>query len=116
MIVRKGVSQMKYADTWNLDAIFPGGTKSPELQTKLHTIKEEIQEYQNLIQEWSFAEDKSAEPLKAILKKRETIGKGLGQSGTFVQMWHDAYMNDEYANVALGQVMDLSSEVENLSI
>ena len=33
---------MKYTDTWDLDTIFPGGTKSPELQTKLHTIKAEI--------------------------------------------------------------------------
>ena len=106
---------MKYIDTWDLDAIFPGGTKSPELQTKLHNIKAEIQEYQKLIQEWNVAENKSADPLKAILKKQEIIEKGLGQSGTFVQMWHDAYMNDEYANVVMGQVMDLSSEVENLS-
>ena len=29
---------MKYIDTWDLEAIFPGGTKSPELQTKLHNI------------------------------------------------------------------------------
>jgi oligoendopeptidase F len=106
---------MKYTDTWDLDTIFPGGTKSPELQTKLHKIEGEIQEYQHLIQEWSFAEDKSADPLKRILQKQETIEKGLGQSGTFVQMWHDAYMNDEHANVVMGQVMDLSSRVENLS-
>ena len=44
---------MKYIDTWDLDAIFPGGTKSPELQTKLHNIKAEIQEYQKLIHEWN---------------------------------------------------------------
>ncbi|WML52607.1 M3 family oligoendopeptidase [Neobacillus sp. PS3-12] len=106
---------MKYTDTWDLDAIFPGGTKSPELQTKLHNIKEEIVEYQKLIQEWTFAEDKTADPLKAILKKRESIGKGIGQTGTFVHMWHDAYTKDEHANVVMGQVMDLSSEVENLS-
>jgi oligoendopeptidase F len=106
---------MKYADTWDLEAIFKGGTKSSELQTKLHNIKEEIQQYQKLIQEWNIAENKSADPLKAILNKQETIEKGLGQSGTFVQMWHDAYMNDEYANVVMGQVMDLSSRVENLS-
>ncbi len=39
---------MKYIETWDLDAIFPGGTKSPELQTKLHKINAEIQEYQNV--------------------------------------------------------------------
>ena len=30
-------------------------------------------------------------------------------------MCHDAYMDDEYANVAMGQIMELWSEVENLS-
>lgn len=106
---------MKYADTWDLDTIFPGGTKSPELQTKLHTIKEEIEVYQQFIRGWDFAEDKSAGTLKTILKKQESIEKGLGQSGTFVHMVHDAFMNDEHANVVMGQVMNLSSEVENLS-
>ena len=53
--------------------------------------------------------------LKEILQKEEKIEDGLGQSRTFVQMWHDAYMNDEYANVVMGQIIDLSSEVENLS-
>ena len=28
---------MKYVDTWDLDAIFPGGTKSPQLQDKIKT-------------------------------------------------------------------------------
>ncbi len=106
---------MKYIDTWDLDAIFPGRTKSPELQSKLHKIKVEIQEYQKLILEWNMTENKSVEPLKAILRKSETIDKGIGQSRTFVQMCHDAYMDDEFANVVMGQVMDLSSEVENLS-
>ena len=44
---------MKYIETWDLEAIFPGGTKSPELQTKLHNIHAEIQEYQTLIHEWN---------------------------------------------------------------
>ena len=44
---------MKYIDTWDLDSIFPGGTKSPELQTKLHNLKEEIQQYEKIIEEWN---------------------------------------------------------------
>ena len=88
---------MKYIETWDLEAIFQGGTKSPELQTKLHKIHAEIQEYQKLIHEWEMTIDKSVEPLKAILKKQEIIDKGIGQSGTFVQMWHDAFIDDEYA-------------------
>ncbi len=106
---------MKYIETWDLEAIFPGGTKSPELQSKLHKMKAELQDYQKLIHEWNITVDQSVEPLKAILKKQEIIDKGLGQSRTFVQMWHDAYMDDEDASVVMGQVMDLSSDAENLS-
>ena len=106
---------MKYIETWDLEAIFPGGTKSPELQSKLHKMKAELQDYQTLIHEWNITVDQSVEPLKAILKKQEIIDKGLGQSRTFVQMWHDAYTDDEDASVVMGQVMDLSSDAENLS-
>ncbi|WP_033827839.1 M3 family oligoendopeptidase [Bacillus andreraoultii] len=105
---------MKYIDTWDLDSIIPGGTKSPELQAKLKKIGEQIEEYEKLITAWNFAENKSAEPFKAILKKHETIEKGLAQSATFVQMWHDAFTNDEYANVVMGQVLDLDSKLENI--
>lgn len=106
---------MKYNNTWDLEAIIPGGTKSPELQTKLKSVKEGIEEYKRLIQEWNSLEEKSAEPLKQILAKQEAIEKGLGQGQVFVQMWHDAFMNDEYANVVMGQVMDLAAELENCS-
>ena len=106
---------MKYIDTWDLEVIFPGGTKSPELQAKLHTMKSQLQEYEKLIQDWNVAEDNPVETLQAILKRQEVIDKGLGQAGTFVQMWQDAYMNDEHANVVMGQVLDLASEGENLS-
>lgn len=107
--------QLKYADTWDLDAIFPGGTKSQELQEKFHNIKEEIKEYQTLILSWNVAENKSPEPLKKILHKEESVEKGLGQARTFVQMWHDAYTNDEHANVVMGQIIDLLGEVETYS-
>ena len=106
---------MKYNDTWDLDSIFPGGTKSPELQTKLHNLKDEIQQYEKMVGEWNVKDHQSTHLLKELLQKEEKIEDGLGQSRTFVQMWHDAYMNDEYANVVMGQIIDLSSEVENLS-
>lgn len=106
---------MKYIDTWDLEAVFPGGTKSAELAKKLHTIKEQLQVYERLILEWNMTAETGGEPLKAILKQGERIEKGLGQARAFVQMWQDAYMDDEYASVVMGQVLDLASEEENLS-
>ncbi len=111
----KGEEKMKYADTWDLESIFPGGTKSEELQKKIKSVETDIQAYQTLLRDWDFQEDPSVTTFKNILNKREKIAKGLGQSSTFVQMTHDAYMDDEHANVVMGQIMDLFSEVQKLS-
>ncbi|MEC2305960.1 MULTISPECIES: M3 family oligoendopeptidase [Heyndrickxia] len=105
---------MKYKNTWDLDAVIPGGTKSPELQEKLRGLKEEIGQYKSRLDGWAFSKDPSPEPFKGILKKQEETEKGLSQSATFVQMWHDAYMDDDYANVVMGQIMDLYSEMQKL--
>src|SRR5690625_1651910 len=108
-------SIVKYIDTWDLESIFPGGTNSKELKEKLSMVEKEIKEYETLLNKWHVTEDHSVEELKGILHKQEVIGKGLGQSGTFVKMWHDAYMDDEYASVMMGQVMELFGEVQKLS-
>ena len=45
---------MKYIDTWDLDSIFPGGTKSKELQAKLHTIKrKKLESMRTLVKSWN---------------------------------------------------------------
>lgn len=106
---------MKYVDTWDLDAIFPGGTKSPQLQEKLKQVEGQIEELKQLVANWNFSENKTADPLKAILAKRETIEKGLYQAATFINMYQDAYMDDQYANVVRGQVMELETELQKLS-
>ncbi|WP_339216903.1 M3 family oligoendopeptidase [Ornithinibacillus sp. FSL M8-0202] len=105
---------MKYIDTWDLETIFPGGTKSEELQAKLKDVQNQITAYQALLNDWDYS-SQSVDTFKTILNKQEVIGKGLGQAGTFVNMWHDAYMNDEHANVVKGQIMELYSEVQKLS-
>ena len=66
---------MKYVDTWDLDAIFPGGTKSPQLQDKLKQVEGNIEELKQQITSWNFTENKSAQPLKVILAQQETIEK-----------------------------------------
>lgn len=106
---------MKYKDTWDLDSIFPGGTKSAELQNKIQTIEEEIRQFETSLNRWQFQKDPSAETLLSILKEQEKIGKGLGQTSAFVQMCHDSFMDDEYANVVMGQILNLASEMQKLS-
>lgn len=106
---------MKYKNTWDLETIFSGGTNSDELQTKLESVNKDILKYGELLEEWDFTSNPSVDTFKQLLDQQEVIGKGLGQAGTFVSMWQDAYMDDSHAGVLMGRVMELSSEVQKLS-
>ncbi|WP_153721137.1 M3 family oligoendopeptidase [Sporosarcina cascadiensis] len=106
---------MKYHDTWDLETVFKGGTNSQEVQTKISSIKEEIAQYAKQLEGWNSEPAEDASALQVILKQQEVIGKGLGQVATFVNMWRDAFMDDEHASVVNGQVMELSSEIQQLA-
>ena len=106
---------MKYNSTWDLESIFAGGTNSEDVQVKLASIKEDLARYANQLNAWDSTPASDASTLCELLKKQEHIGKGLGQVGTFVSMWHDAFMDDEHASVVKGQVMELGSEIQQLS-
>ena len=106
---------MKYIDTWDLETIFPGGTKSEKLQKKIIDIKQQIKDYEFELSSWSYdGSQGSTDTLKKLLKMQEVIGKGIGQAGTFVRMSLDAYMDDEYGHVVYGQVVELMSDMRKL--
>lgn len=106
---------MKYNDTWDLETIFTGGTKSADVQTKIAAIKKDITVYADQLKAWESDPATDASALQEILKQQEVIGKSLGQVATFINMWHDAFMDDEHASVVMGQVMELGSEIQQLS-
>lgn len=98
---------MKYNDTWDLDAIFPGGTESPQLQDKIKAMYEKAKKYESLIENWQTNDDSTAHTLLEILQLEEKISRGVGQARTFITMYQSAYMDDEYANVVMGQIVEL---------
>lgn len=106
---------MKYNNTWDLESVFKGGTDSNEVQSKLTAVKKDIVLYEEQLTAWNGEHVNDARVLSEILEQQEVIGKGLGQVRTFVKMWHDAYMDDEHAGVVMGQVMELSSLIQQLS-
>ncbi len=106
---------MNYNGTWDLESIFKGGTQSEEVQTQLASIKEDIAQYADQLKAWDSDSGTDASTLQQLLNQQEVIGNSLGQVGTFINMWHDAFMNDEHASVVKGQVMELRSEIQQLS-
>src|SRR5690625_6610477 len=75
---------MTYENTWDLESIFPGGTRSEALQTKLQETREEMKDYEHLLDTWDFnVDDAPVDTLKMILQKQDKIKKAIKQSTTF---------------------------------
>lgn len=106
---------MKYNDTWDLEAVFPGGTESPQLQEKIKAMYEKTSTYQTLITEWNVNDSTTADTLLDIVNLEERISRGVGQARTFITMYQSAYMDDEYANVVMGQIIELMVALEKES-
>ncbi len=103
---------MKYQNTWDLEAIFAGGTRSEDLQKKVKSVEVEVGEFKDLLDAWN-PEDNSPEPLKALLDKLDSIEKGLIQGYAFVRMSLDANTKDDYGPVVLGQIMMIKTALDN---
>lgn len=98
-----------------MESIFPGGTASIEVQKKIKQTTKVIQSYSEALKTADFSTETAAQSIKNLLDEQETIQKSIQQMRTFIKMWHDAYTDDEHADVVMGQVMDLSSEMQKLS-
>lgn len=108
--------KLMYKDTWDLDSIYPGGTKSTALQARLEQLAIDIDTYGKDLSCWDVAcESSLVETLAKLLDQDATIQKGLGQAATFVMMVQDAYMDDAHANVMNGKVMDLYATTTQLA-
>src|SRR5690625_7364760 len=96
---------MRYKDTWDLDAIFPGGSNSLQLKEKINSLYKQVEEFGNKLTQ--LEKTKATTQLQEIIKMDEQISKGLGQAQTFITMIQSAFMDDEHASVVQGDITSL---------
>lgn len=89
---------MSYAQNWNLDTIYPGGIHSPAFQAKLASLKQQIKDFQQVINHYSISEDSpDYQQLADLTKQAQAIESGLGTVNVFVTALISAdYTNPEY--------------------
>ncbi|WP_099221498.1 M3 family oligoendopeptidase [Listeria costaricensis] len=100
-----------YAQVWDLDAIYQGGSTSPELQESLHNLKQDIQSFVQNVEDWAVPEstEDSVEFLLLINQNAE-ISKGLMNAGSFLECLASADVNDERAVELSGLVYSYAAE------
>lgn len=106
---------MNYSLTWNLDNIFPNGSDSPELLSKLAEIKELLNTYKGAVKAWQAPSDVSGtKEIVSILKQTEVLQKAIYQVSAFLECATAQNVHDTKADQLNGEVYTLISEFETV--
>ena len=99
--------QTTYNPTWDLDAIFPGGSDSKAFHTYIDNIKNEIEELSQLVYDFNPKEPN----ISIVVQKIEGTMKKLSEAFAFVSCLSAQNIKDEKANLLVGKRNELKAEM-----
>ena len=106
---------MNYSLTWNLETIFPNGSESSELASKIAEIKELLLTYNESVKGWKAPSDVTGtKEIVDILKQTEVLQKGISQVSSFLECATAQNVHDTKADQLNGDVYTLISEFETV--
>ncbi|WP_368646053.1 M3 family oligoendopeptidase [Alkalibacterium putridalgicola] len=106
---------MTASQNWNMDSVFEGGSHSETLQKRIKELDALIQETLTQISEWEPSEDQPKySQLASFLEKRETIGNGLSEAGTFARGLFSANTKDLQAAKVVNQLSTVGSQMSEV--
>jgi pepF/M3 family oligoendopeptidase len=103
-----------YAETWDLDVFFEGGSKSVAFKKYLEELEADVPSFK--VQAESIKVPQTKEDsilLGEVLEKFQGIAKRMRQAGAFVGCLQAQDTNDKHASVLRGKVTKLSSQFQN---
>lgn len=106
---------MTASQNWNMDSVFSGGSHSEALQSRIKELDTLIKETLTQISEWQPSKDHPEfNELASFLKKRETIGNGLSEAGTFARGLFSANTKDLQAAKVVNQLSTVASQMSEV--
>lgn len=101
---------MKYSMNWDLESIFPGGSRSTQLHEKMGLIQEQLEELSKNVNSWNSEQDgPNFNYFAQLLALQEKTTFGLSQVHTFIEAIQSADIKDKQASALLGKAFELSS-------
>ncbi|QDP40002.1 M3 family oligoendopeptidase [Radiobacillus deserti] len=99
-----------YNMKWDLETIFPGGSKSEELTSYIHTLETELSNLEaSLASEETVKTFGTPQVFRTILDKVETITKRLGEISSFVGCLTAQDVSDHHAKLLVGKRNELAA-------
>ena len=106
---------MHYSETWDLDRIFPGGISSPQLQTKITKVTQQLAEARTALTNWrTDADTPDNDWFVLIVNDLQKIQAGLAQCEVFVVAVQSADAKNTQAGTILNQLYQLDNQLDNL--
>lgn len=73
----------EYGNVWDMDAIFPGGSGSPEFAAFLKKLEEDIEAFGGLVR--SAAADPTFDAVNRLTEELQRVGGALGEASAFAE-------------------------------
>ena len=94
-----------YAEVWDLDVFFKGGSSSPELRTHLDTLKTKLESFEEQLSSFSVPESGSeAEKIVSIIDGIKQVAENLTQAGAVVGCYLAQDTTDSQAKLLQGEI------------
>ncbi len=103
---------MKYNETWDLDAIYPGGVTGEAFQNAVQSLSKKRDDLIKEMQAFDVNLADAPSRLADIIGQRDTYLNDFSTAITFAQMASDANMRDEAASAAVNKVATLNQAYE----
>src|SRR5699024_5310977 len=113
----KGVDNMPetYQPTWDLDALFPGGSDSQAFQEYLQHVEKEMDQLSQMVDSFQPEQVKdSMESFAKLIEKLESTRKQLRDGGAFVSCLSAQDVHDKQATQLVGKMGMISAKMGSI--
>ena len=99
-----------YAEVWDLDVFFKGGSSSPELREHLNALIVKLDSFEQTLSTFEVPKSESdADKIASIIEETKQVAENLSQAGAVVGCYLAQDTTDKHANLLQGEIGSLGA-------
>ena len=99
-----------YAEVWDLDIFFKGGSSSPELREHLNNLNLKLDTFEQTLSTFDVPKNESdVEKIASVIEETKQVAESLSQAGAVVGCYLAQDTKDKQANLLQGEIGSLGA-------